>query len=121
MDGKQTMAALLRQLKPLPRSVAIEAVYLVVRCLSHGWTKDDFLTRTEAGTKLAYQQEAAELVPGIISMIEHAEGMSVSLLPDPIRLRYKRQLTNSILASGGKNKVNRGEVDAALRELRRVA
>ena len=116
MNREPMIQTLVQRLGQQPRSVAVEAAYLLVRYLSHRLSKDNFLAQVQAEPMLPYQHKAVELVLDLISTIEKSEGTDASRMPDPIRHEYEAQLTQAILEGGDRRQVDRTMVDAALRE-----
>lgn len=121
MNRAATIRSVLRRLGRQPRSVAVEAAYLVVRYLSHRLTRASFLALLEVEPMLPYQRKAGALALGIISAIELAEGTDAAGLPQPIRHEYERELTAAVLDGGETDRIDRAKVDAALRELSGIA
>jgi hypothetical protein len=112
------IAPVLRQLQQQPRSVAIEAAYLLLRLMTHGLTRERFLAQADVELRLPYQRQALSIAMDLVSLIEGQEQTDIHVLSGQRRAAYAAHLTHAILnADDIVDHIRPEQDDAALREL----
>jgi|SRR5580700_9970044 hypothetical protein len=118
MGHEPRMAPLRAVLKDQPRKVVIEAVYQIGIILSHALTRKRFLARMKADAKLDYQRKATAKALDMLTVLQRAEGRTVTELSPEVRNSYLMQLGELIPPDESPTLISEADIEAALQELR---
>jgi hypothetical protein len=117
MTSEPRIMPLLRKLEGQDRSIAIEAIYLLARYLSHRLTPKQFLAQTSADAAPPGQDKAVPLVLDMVASIEAAEGRQIGKLSNERRLAYQTLLITAFLTEGT-DPIDPAQIEAILKDLR---